>query len=50
MHETLSNAAATFAAIDPDVQQAIGLLLLSGVLGGVGAGMAIGWIWAWARR
>jgi hypothetical protein len=50
MHETLSNAAANFGAIDPNIQQAIGLLLLSGVLGGIGAGMAIGWILAWARH
>ncbi len=45
MHETLSNAYANFAAIEPSVQQAVGLLLLSTTLGSLGAGMAVGGIW-----
>jgi hypothetical protein len=45
MLETLSTAYANFAAIEPSVQQAVGLLLLSTTLGSLGAGMAIGGIW-----
>ncbi len=50
MHETLATAYANFAAIEPNIQQAIGLMLASGVIAGVSAGIAIGWILAWARR
>jgi hypothetical protein len=51
MLEIFSTAAANFAAIEPTIQQAIGLLLLSTALGSLGAGMAIGGIWTrWASR
>ncbi len=50
MH-TFATAYANFAAIEPSVQQAVGLLLLSSVLGSLGAGMAIGGIWMrWIAR
>ncbi len=45
MLNSLSTAYANFAAIEPSVQQAVGLLLLSSVLGSLGTGMAIGGIW-----
>ncbi len=51
MQETLATAYANFAAIDPTIQQAVGLLLLSSTLGSLGAGMAIGGIWMrWIAR
>ncbi len=51
MFNSLSTAYANFAAIEPTVQQAVALLLLSTALGSLGAGMAIGGIWTrWASR
>ncbi len=51
MLETLTTAAANFAAVEPNLQQAAALLLLSTALGSLGAGMAIGGIWMrWATR
>ncbi len=49
--QTLATAYANFAAIEPTIQQAVGLLLLSSTLGSLGAGMAIGGIWMrWIAR
>lgn len=51
MFESLHNAFANFAAVEPNVQQAVALLLLSSTLGALGAGMAIGGIWMrWIAR
>jgi hypothetical protein len=49
--DALHTAAANFAAIEPTIQQAIGLMLLSTTVAGLAAGLAIGGIWmGWARR
>ncbi len=45
MLETLSTAAANFAAVEPTIQQAFALLLLSTALLGIGIGMAVGGLW-----
>jgi hypothetical protein len=45
MFETLSTAYANFAAVEPTVQQAVGLMLVSTALGCTGLGIAIGGIW-----
>ncbi len=50
MLETLSTAYANFAAVEPTVQQAVGLLLVSTMLASLGAGMAIGGIWMRCTR
>ncbi len=51
MFETLHDAYANFATVEPTIQQAVGLLLLSSTLGALGAGMAIGGIWMrWIAR
>ncbi len=45
MLEPLHVAYANFAAIEPTIQQAVGMLLLSTAAGALGAGIAIGGIW-----
>ncbi len=51
MLETFHVAAANLAAIDPNLQQALGLLLASTALLGVGVGMAVGGLWMhWSNR
>ncbi len=45
MLETIHVAAANFAAIAPNIQQALGLLLLSAVILGVGIGIAVTGLW-----
>ncbi len=45
MLEPLHVAYATFAAIEPTIQQAVAMLLLSTAAGALGAGIAIGGIW-----
>lgn len=51
MPDALATAAANFAAIEPTVQQAIGLILLATSAMSLAAGIAIGGIWmGWVRR